>query len=100
MVTTNLSTPLMVGQTGNTLTCSVSGAERLSPTIIYQWTRKDGSTQTHVGSSRSFTLSRLTLTSAGEYACNITVSSDLLDSGIPVSTSTPQRVEIQSELNI
>ena len=29
IVIANLSTPLVVGQTGNTLTCDVTGAERL-----------------------------------------------------------------------
>ena len=31
------------------LTCSVSGAENLSPTITYRWTKNSGSGQTQVG---------------------------------------------------
>ena len=98
MITTNLSTPLMMGQTGNTLTCNVSGTERLSPTIAYQWTRNDGNTQTQVGSSETLTLPSLTLSNAGEYSCRVTVGSTLLTNDIEASTGTPQRVEIQSEL--
>ena len=98
MITANLNTPLMMGQTGNTLTCGVYGTERLSPTIVYQWTRNDGSTQTQVGSSETLTLPSLTLSNAGEYSCRATVGSTLLTSDIEASTGTPQRVEIQSEL--
>ena len=97
MVTSNLNTPLTVGQTGNTLACGVSGADRLTPTIDYQWTRNDGTTQTQVGSSERLTLSSLTLSSGGEYSCHVTVGSALLTSDIEASTVTPQRVEIQSE---
>ena len=87
----------MVGQTGYTLTCDVSGTDRLSPTIAYQWTRNDRTTQTQVGSSKRLTLPSLSLSSGGEYSCHVTVGSALLTSDIEVSTVTPQRVEIQSE---
>ena len=48
MIIADLNTPLMVGQTNNTLTCGVSGAERLTPTITYEWTRYNGTTQTQI----------------------------------------------------
>ena len=99
VITADLNPPLMVGQTGHTLTCDVSGAEMLSPTIAYQWTRNDGSTQTQVGNLRTLTLPPLTLSSAGEYSCHATVSSALLTSDGGASIITPQRVEIQSELS-
>ena len=89
----------MVGQTGNTLTCDVSGADNLNPTITYQWTRNDGSTQTPVGtSSNTLSLSPLRLSNAGDYTCNATVSSTLLNDDIPASADNTQRVTIQSEL--
>ena len=84
----------MVGQTGNTLTCDVSGAGNLNPTIEYRWTRNGEAVPD--GSSSTLTLSPLTLSSAGEYVCNVTVRSSLLSNDI--STGTPQRVDIQSEL--
>ena len=94
MVTPNFNTPLLVGQTNNILTCGVTGAEKLSPTIAYQWTR-NGETVPDNNSS-TLTLPPFTLSIAGEYVCNVTVGSSLLNSDI--STGTPQRVEIQSEL--
>ena len=97
-VTANLNAPLVVGQTGNTLTCDVSGADNLNPTINYQWTRNDGATLTQVGNSRSLPLSPLRLTNAGDYTCNITVSSTLLNNDIKMSADNSQSVIIQSKL--
>ena len=89
----------MVGQTSNTLTCDVSGADNLNPAITYQWTRNDGSTQTPVGTnSNTLSLSPLRLSNAGDYTCNATVSSILLNDDIPASADNTQRVTIQSEL--
>ena len=96
MVSANLSAALMVGQTGYTLTCDVFGADRLNPTITYQWTRNDE--RVPGGSSRILNLPPLSLSIAGNYTCNVTISSALLTSGMPASAGTPQRVEIQSEL--
>ena len=93
MVTTNFNEPLIVGQTGNTLTCDVSGADNLNSTITYQWIRDNGSTQISVGTN-SNTFSPLRLSDAGDYTCNI--SSILLDNS--VSASNTQSVMIQSEL--
>ena len=97
-VTANLSTPLMVGQTGYTLTCDVSGAERLNPMITYQWTRYDGSTRTQIGSSRTLTLPSVGLSDAGNYTCNVTVGSALLTSDIQASAINMQTVTVESEL--
>ena len=93
----NLNTPLMVGQTGNSLTCDVSGADNLNPIIAYQWTRNDGRTQTQVGTSRILKLPPLQLSSAGGYACSVTVSSSLLNNSITTSAVNPLRMVIQSE---
>ena len=57
MVTPNLNESLMVGQTGYTLTCDVSGADNLNPIITYLWTRDDGNTQILVGTSSKLILS-------------------------------------------
>ena len=98
-VAANLNTPLMVGQTDNTLTCDVSGADNLTPTIAYQWTRDDGNTQTRVGANSNLTLSSLRFSHIGDYTCNVTVNSTLLNSNISASSDNSQRVIIQSELN-
>lgn len=99
MVIANLSAPLMVGQTNNTLICDVSGTGSFNSTITtYQWTRSDGATQTQVGNSRILNLSPLRLSHAGDYTCNVTVSSILPSLNITVSADNIQSVMIQSEL--
>ena len=57
---------LMVGQTGFTLACNVSGTHNLNNLMItYQWTRNYGTTQTQIGSnSNMFILPPLRLSSA------------------------------------
>jgi hypothetical protein len=91
MVTANhLNTPLMVGQTGYSLTCDVSGADNINSTII--WT-KNRSTQAQVDNSTTLPLTPLNLSHAGNYSCSIT--STLLNN--PVMATNSQRVIIQSE---
>ena len=85
----------MVGQTGNTLTCGVFGADRLNPTIIYRWIRNGETIQD--GSSSTLNLPSLRLSQAGEYTCRTTVSSNLLSSDIQVNAGNTQTVTIQSE---
>ena len=92
MVTANLNTPLMVGQTGYTLTCGVSGASKLTPVII--WT-KNGRTQTQVDNSTTLPLTPLSLSHAGNYSCNII--STLLNH--PVMATNSRMVIIQSKHN-
>ena len=73
----------MLGQTGYTVICAVIGAESLSPTIAYQWTRDNGTTQTQVGTnSNTLSFSPLSLSYAGRYTCNVTVRSPYLNSDI------------------
>ena len=98
-VTSNLNTPLMVGQTDNILTCDVSGADNLNPTIAYLWTRDDGHTQTQVGTNSNLTLSSLRFSHVGDYTCNVTIYSTLLNNNISTSSDNSQRLMIQSELN-
>ena len=97
MVTANLNTPLMVGQTGNILTCDayVSGADNLNPTITYQWTR-NGETVPD-GNPRTLDLSPLQLSHAGNYTCRATISSSLLNNNITATSDNNQNLTIQSE---
>ena len=97
-ITANLSEPLMVGQTGNTLICVVSGGDMLIPTLTYQWTRNDETTPIPVGSNtKTLTLSPLRFSNAGVYNCSVTVSSNLFINDIMVSSDNTQRVTIQSK---
>ena len=84
MVTANLNTPLMVEQTGNTLTCDVSGADRLNPTIDYQWTRNGEIVPE--GSSSTLHLSPIRLSHAGNYVCRIIIHSPLLSDDVSASS--------------
>ena len=69
-VTANFSAPLMVGQTGNTLTCYVSShADNLNSTITYHWIRNNITIL--INNSSKFILSPLTLSDAGDYTCSI-----------------------------
>ena len=90
MVIANLNTPLMVGQTGNTLTCDVSGANKLNPTITWN---KNGSGRVQVDNSTILQLSPLRLSHAGDYSCGI--SSTLIN--YPVISQRNQSVIIQGE---
>jgi hypothetical protein len=94
MVTTDRNTSLMVGQ-DYTLTCEVSGAERLSPIITYNWTRNNLAVLD--SNSKTLHLSPLLLSHAGSYACNVTVNSTLLSSSISASSYENQNVTIQSK---
>ena len=96
-ITANLSASLEVGQTGNTLICEVTGAEKLSPTITYNWTRNNKTISKSDGNSKTLNLSPLRLSHAGSYACNITVSSALLSCNISASSHKNEIVTIQSE---
>ena len=81
----------MVGQTGNTLNCDVSGASKLNPVIV--WIENGSTLQTQVDNSTTLPLTPLSLSHAGNYTCNIT--STLLDH--PVMANNSETVIIQSE---
>ena len=98
-MTANLNAPLILGHTGYTLTCDVSGTDNLSPTITYQWTKYNGTTQTQVGTTSTLTLSPLRFSDTGDYTCNVTVDSTLLNSSIFASADSNSSVIIESELN-
>ena len=92
-VTANLNTPLMVGQTDSTITCGVSGADNLNPTIAYQWTRDGGR---EVSRSSTLPLSPVGLSDAGNYTCRATVNSDLLTNDVIRSANQIVMVEGES----
>ena len=98
ITTSNSGTP-MLGQNGYSLICNVSGAENLSPSITYQWTKNNGTqTQTiQVGGTdfRFLSFSPLRLSDAGQYTCQATISSPYLNNDIIVMNS--QDIMLQSE---
>ncbi len=68
-----------------TLTCTVTGAEALTPTIMHEWTR--GGTLV-AGSDIALTFNPLTLSSSGQYVCTVTVTSDLLTTTLTDASDT------------
>ena len=87
----------MLGQNGYSLTCVVNGAENLN--AVYQWTKNNGTqTQIQVGADPAvLSFSSLKLSNAGQYTCNVTVSSLHLNNDITMKGS--EDVTIQSEFN-
>ena len=90
----NLNTSQIAGQTGTTLTCSVTGADNLNPTISYQWTKDDEAND----GSETLTLSPLRLSHAGVYTCSVSVGSTFLNNTIQASANNNEIVIIESEL--
>ena len=80
------------------LTCGVTGAESVSPSITYQWTKNNG-TQTQIQNDAAnprISFSPLRLSDAGQYTCQATVSSPYLSNDIAMMDT--QDVTLQSEL--
>ena len=89
----------MLGQNGYSLSCGVSGADNLDPSITYEWTKKNGTeTQLQAGSDPNIvSFSPLRLSDAGEYTCQVNVSSSYLSNDI-INMSKTLYVTVQSKL--
>ena len=88
---------LILGQSGYSLACNVTGVENLNPSITYQWT-KDNGTQTQIQTGADpgvLSFSPLRFSDAGQYTCQATVSPHYLNSDITVMGT--QDVRIQSK---
>ena len=81
------------------LTCDVSGAERLHPNITYQWIKNNSDAQMQVGNdSKSLFFSSLTLSDAGVYSCQISIQSPYISKEIMATDF--QIIEMGHELRI
>ena len=78
------------------LTCTVTGADRLNTTIAYQWFKDNTMVSNETQSTLSF--SSLSLSDAGQYRCDVTVSSTLLSQSI-TNMSNTQDLTLQSKYN-
>ena len=76
------------------LTCTVTGADRLNPTITYQWFKDNTVVSGETQSTLSF--SSLSLSDAEQYRCDVTVSSTLLSGSISKMSNT-QDLTLQSK---
>ena len=80
------------------LTCSVSGANNLNPTITYRWSRNSGSGQTSLGTdSNILSFTPLQLSEAATYVCEVTINSNYLTQNIITMNTNPQDIRIQSK---
>ncbi len=97
MAVVTLAPSPMAGQS-YTLTCVLTGVESLSPTITYQWFK--GSTPRAMLSTTfaDLTLDPLNLSDAGQYSCDIIVSSPFVTSDLTASSGVEDLI-IQSEYN-
>ena len=78
------------------LTCTVTGADRLNPTITYQWFKDNTVVSGETQSTLSF--SSLSLSDAGQYRCDVTVRSTLLSQSVTKMSNT-QDLTLQSKYN-
>ena len=74
------------------LTCSVSGAENLNPTVTYQWIKNSGG-QAQVGTLSTLSFTPLRLSDAASYVCTITISSSYLTGDIVTMDSHDVRIQ-------
>ena len=87
----------MVGQEGYSLTCSVSGADSLSPTsTTYRWYNGSSETGSQVGTNSStYAFTRLRPYDAGQYTCEVTIVSPFLNGDL--NGTMMQSVTLQSK---
>jgi hypothetical protein len=86
-----------IGGHGFSLSCVVSGAENLNPTVTYNWIKNNG-TRILVGSNRSIlSFPSLRLSDAGQYSCQATIISPYLRDDLNV-ISTTFDVRLQGKL--
>ena len=86
-----------VGQSYS-LICSVSGADFLSPTsTTYRWYNESSNPRSQVGTTNTYTLNPLQPYHAGQYTCEVTITSPYLSGDF--SKSTMQDITLLSKCN-
>jgi len=65
--------------------CAVSGADSLQPTMTYQWFHNGGALSE---CTATLSFSSLVTSDGGEYSCQVTLTSALLERAISVSSGT------------
>jgi len=78
------------------LSCSVSGAGSLSPTITYRWYNESSNPRSQVGTTKTYTLNPLQLYYAGQYTCEVTITSPYMNGDL--SQRMMQDITVQSKL--
>ena len=91
----------VLGQSGYSLICDVTGTENLNPSIIYQWTKNNGTLtqiQNVEANSEVLSFSPLRLSDAGQYTCQATVNSPKYLTN-DITEMNSQYIMLQSELS-
>jgi len=88
----------VVGQSYS-LSCSVSGADSLSPTsTTYRWYNESSNPRSQVGTTSTYTLNPLRPYHAGQHTCEVTITSPYLNEDL--SQSMVQDITVQSKCNL
>jgi hypothetical protein len=64
----------VLGQSGYSLTCDVTVTGTTNSSITYQWTKNKGAEITQIGADRILSFCPISLSDAGRYTCQATVS--------------------------
>jgi hypothetical protein len=87
-ITASQDTP-MLGQSYS-LTCGITGAANLNPSITYQWTNNNGA---QMGTAEILSFSSFRLSDAGQYTCQATVGSPYLNDNITMTNTHDIRIQ-------
>jgi PKD repeat protein len=79
----------MLGQSYS-LTCGVTGAANLNPSITYQWTNNNGA---QIGTNEVLSFASFSFSDAGQYTCRATVSSPYLNNDITMTNTHDVRIQ-------
>ena len=93
----------VAGQSGYSLTCSVKGIAEISISCItYQWTKNNGTHDQIIPGNRAnpevLSFSPLKTSNAGQYTCQVTISSFFFNNDITIMDS--RNVTVQSKLKL
>jgi len=86
-----------VGQSYS-LGCSVSEADSLNATSTYRWYNESTNPRSQVGTTNTYTLNPLRPYSAGQYTCEVMITSPFLDGDL--SRSVMHNITVQSNLHV
>ena len=87
-ITASPGTPML--EQSYSLTCDVTGAENLRPSITYQWTNSNGD---QIGTDTVLSFSSFGFSDAGQYACQANVSSPYLSGDITMMDAHDVRIQ-------
>ena len=95
----NIGENLTAGMINFSLSCDVSGTDDIMPDIKYLWWHYNGSDTKMIDINSSIlSFSSLKLSDAGEYMCQVNISSSLLGSDLTILSIPPHTVRVFGKL--